>query len=445
MEENRSRAYAFVPGPAAPLTIARAEGAYLYTSEGGRILDAAGGAIVANIGHGRPEVARAVADALEEASYVVPPFATEHRVRLVERLRAGWLPERLSRMVFTSGGSESNDLAIRVARQHHVAAGRPERHKIIGRDLSYHGTTLSTLAAGGHVTRRKGLEPLLLPWPRIPACYCQRCPLEKSYPDCRVACATHLEELIRDEGPETVAAFIAEPIGGSTAGALVPPDEYWPKIVEICQAYGVLVIADEVMTGFGRTGRAFAVDHWDLVPDILVGGKGLAGGYAPMGAVIATEEVVAPLAERRESPMFYTYSGHPAACAAADTVLQILEREDLVARAARTGRVLKDRLMKLESHPHVAQVRGLGLLLAIELVRDSETLEPFPAEARVATRIVGAGLRRGVFFYPGGSGAARDIITLGPPFIIGEEEVETITRVLEESVDEVTRKAAREG
>jgi adenosylmethionine-8-amino-7-oxononanoate aminotransferase len=199
------------------------------------------------------------------------------------------------------------------------------------------------------------------------------------------------------------------------------------------------------MTGFGRTGRPFAVEHWDLVPDILVSGKGLTGGYAPMGGVFATDEVVAPLAARREAPMFYTYSGHPAACAAADVVLDILEREDLVARAARVGQQLKDRLTKLEAHPHVAQVRGVGLLLGIELVRDPDTLEPFPAEARITDRVVGAGFRRGVFFYPGGSGAARDVITLGPPFVIGDSEVETIAQVLEDAIDEVTRKAVAEG
>jgi adenosylmethionine-8-amino-7-oxononanoate aminotransferase len=437
-----TRDWSFIPTPGSALQIARAEGAYLYTPEGLRILDAAGGAIVANVGYGRPEVARAVSEALVQTSYVVPPFTTEGRVRLVERLRRAWLPEGLSRIAFTSGGSESVEFAIRLARQHHVAAGRPERHKVVGRDLSYHGTTLATLAVGGHAKRRKGLEPLLIASPQIPSCYCFRCPLELSHPDCGVACATRLEEVIRAEGPETVAAFIAEPIVGSTAGALVPPDDYWSTIAEICRRYGVLLIADEVMTGFGRTGRPFAVEHWDLLPDILVSGKGLTGGYAPMGAVFATEEVVAPLAERREAPMFYTYSAHPAACAAADVVLDIMEREDLVARAARIGGQLKERLAKLESHPHVAQVRGVGLLLGVELVRDGATLEPFPAEARVTDRIIGAGLRRGVFFYPGGSGTARDVVTLGPPFIIGPEEVETIAQVLEVTIDEVTRKVA---
>ena len=373
---------------------------------------------------------------------MVPPFVTESRLRLLERMRNGWMPPGQTRVAFTSGGSESVELALRLARHHHVAAGRPERFKIIGRDLSYHGTTLATLAVGGHVKRRHGLEPLLLESRRIPACYCLRCPLEREYPGCETACASSLEEVIEREGPETIAAFIAEPIGGSTAGALVPPDGYWARIAEICRAHDILIIADEVMTGFGRTGRRFAVEHWGLEPDILVGGKGLSGGYMPMGAVFATNEVVAPLAERGEAPMFYTYSAHPAACAAAEVVLGILEREDLVARAARMGERLRTRLSKLESHPHVAEVRGTGLLLGVELVRERRTLEPFPVEARVTDRVVATGLRRGVFFYPGGCGPARDVITLGPPFVLDEDDVETIGRVLEESIDEVVAKVS---
>ena len=442
MSDDLAREWAFVPSPRPTLRIARAEGVWLHTPDGHRILDAAGGAIVVNVGHGRSEVARAAAEAIEREGYVVPPFVTESRLRLLERMRNGWMPPGQTRVAFTSGGSESVELALRLARHHHVAAGRPERFKIIGRDLSYHGTTLATLAVGGHVKRRHGLEPLLLESRRIPACYCLRCPLEREYPGCETACASSLEEVIEREGPETIAAFIAEPIGGSTAGALVPPDGYWARIAEICRAHDILIIADEVMTGFGRTGRRFAVEHWGLEPDILVGGKGLSGGYMPMGAVFATNEVVAPLAERGEAPMFYTYSAHPAACAAAEVVLGILEREDLVARAARMGERLRTRLSKLESHPHVAEVRGTGLLLGVELVRERRTLEPFPVEARVTDRVVATGLRRGVFFYPGGCGPARDVITLGPPFVLDEDDVETIGRVLEESIDEVVAKVS---
>ena len=309
---------------------------------------------------------------------MVPPFVTTSRARLTERLLDRWLPPGLTRVAFTCGGSESVDAAVRLARSHHLAAGRTGRYKVIGRELSYHGTTLATLAVGGHGKRRAGFEPLLLPQPKAPACYCFRCPLEKTYPECEVACADAIEETILREGPDTISAFIAEPIGGSTAGALVPPDEYWPRVAEICRRHGVLVIADEVMTGYGRTGKKFGVDHWGVVPDILIGGKGLTGGYAPMGAVIATEEVVEPIIAAGEELMFYTYSAHPACCAVADKVLEILEREQLVERAAAMGRVLRDRLERLASHPNVADIRGRGLLHAVELVRDRATQGAVP-------------------------------------------------------------------
>ena len=443
MDAERLSRYAFVPRRAPPLEIERAEGVYFYTANGRRILDAAGGAIVANVGHGRREVAEAVARELERASYVVPTFATEGRVRLVERLQESWLPPGLTRVFLASGGSESVDSALRLARLHHVAAGREGRFKVIGRDLSYHGTTLTTLAAGGNRKRRKGFEPLLQDWPKLPACYCLRCPFESAYPACEVACADGLEELIVREGADTIAAFIAEPVVGSTAGALVPPDEYWPKIAEICKRHGVLLIADEVMSGFGRTGRNFAVDHWGVSPDILVAGKGLAGGYAPMGGVFAKESVVAPLAERGMDLMYFTFSAHPGACAAAGAVLDILDREHLVERAAKMGERLRTRLRELESHPHVAEVRGLGLLQAVELVKDKATLESFPQKANVTARVVGAGLKNGVFFYPGGgaggeAGEARDVIVLGPPFIIDDDQIDEIGAVLERSIDAAT-------
>ena len=428
--------FAFTPGPGAGLAIERTEGCWLVAAGGHRILDAAGGAIVSNVGHGRAEVGEAMARASARTTYVVPPFATEERVRLGERLRERWLPEGLTRVLFTSGGSESADAAMRIARQHHVARGEPSRWKMIGRDLGYHGVTLATLAVGGHTKRRKNMGPLLADFPHAPACYPLRCGLCRGR--CELQCADALEALILREGPETVAAFVAEPIGGSTGGALEPPDGYWPRIAEICRRHGVLLVADEVMTGFGRTGRRFGVEHFGVVPDILFGGKGLAGGYAPISAVFAKEEVVAPIAAAGDDVMFYTYGAHPAACAAAEVVLDILEREKLVARAAQMGALLRERLAKkLGDHPHVAEIRGRGLLQAVELVRDRESLAPFPAEARVTGRVVAAGIKNGVFFYPGGCDPARDVICLGPPFVISPEELDIAVDTLARSIDEV--------
>jgi adenosylmethionine-8-amino-7-oxononanoate aminotransferase len=241
-----------------------------------------------------------------------------------------------------------------------------------------------------------------------------------------------------------VAAFVAEPVVGSTIGAVDPPDEYWPRVAEICRRHGVLLIADEVMTGFGRTGRRFGVEHWDVTPDILVAGKGLAGGYAPIGGVYTSEEVVGSLAKGGDELMFYTFGAHPSACGAADKVLEILEREALVARAAEMGERLRKRLSVLESHPNVAQVRGRGLMLGVELVRDRNTLEPFPAEAGLTRKVIAAGLGEGVFFYPCGSGSVRDAVMMGPPFVIGDEEIEKIVSALETAIDAAVQWTLRE-
>jgi len=436
MTPEAARQYAFLPFAGLSLQVARAEGSYFVTTDGRRILDAAAGAIAANIGHGHPEVVEAAARALAEVSYVVPPFVTEHRARLVERLRRAWLPAGLTRCIFASGGSEAVDLALRIACQHFVARGEPQRFKVIGRELSYHGTTFSTLDVGAHAKRRKGFEPWLHDWPKAPACYSLRCSACRGESACNLRCADGVADAIERAGAESVAALILEPIGGSTAGALVPPDGYLPRVLEICRRYGVLLIADEVMCGFGRTGASFAVDHFGVTPDLMIAGKGLAAGYAPISGVYASEAVAAPIGAAGMEVMYYTYSAHPAACAIADKVLEIMERERLVARAAASGDRLRRRLeAELGDHPHVAEVRGRGLLLAIELVRDRATLEPFPAEARAGAAVVGAGLAHGAFFYPGGCAPAQDVVVLGPPLNASDAELDECAALLRKSLD----------
>jgi adenosylmethionine-8-amino-7-oxononanoate aminotransferase len=442
---EQAQRYPFLPFGGLSLQIARAEGSYLYTADGRRILDAAAGAIAANIGHGHPEVVEAAARALREVSYVVPPFVTEHRARLVERLQRAWLPRGLTRCIFASGGSEAVDLALRIARQYFVARGETKRWKVIGRELSYHGTTFSTLDVGGHTKRRKGMEPWLHDFPKAPACYALRCASCRGESACNLRCADGIEEAIERAGAETVAAVILEPIGGSTAGALVPPDGYLPRVAEICRRRGVLLIADEVMCGFGRTGARFAVDHWNVLPDLMIAGKGLAAGYAPMSGVYATDAVAEPIGAAGMEVMYYTYSAHPASCAIADKVLEIMERDGLVARAATSGERLRQRLVaELGDHPNVAEIRGRGLLQAIELVRDRATGEPFPAEAKAAGAVVGAGLAHGAFFYPGGCAPAQDVVVLGPPLNASDAELDECAALLRKALDAaVARIAAR--
>ncbi|HEX7035118.1 MAG TPA: aminotransferase class III-fold pyridoxal phosphate-dependent enzyme [Pseudomonadales bacterium] len=420
-------------------TIVRASGLHLYTADGRALLDAAGGAIVANIGHGRERVAARVAEATRDCTYVVPPWITPSRQALVETLQRSWLPERLSRIHVTSGGSEAVEAAIKIALQYQAAIGRPERRKILARSVSYHGTTFTTTGLSGHPARKRGLEHVLVEFPRVPTPYPLRCPLGPHHPDTGRYYVERLREVLEREGPETVAALIAEPITGSSGGALVPPDPYWTEVRRLCDEHGVLLVLDEVMTGFGRTGTRFGYQHWPIEPDILIAGKGLAGGYAPIGGVYAAEEIGAALGDAGMGVMFHTFGAHPAACAAAAEVLTILDEERLVERAAAKGALLEERLEDaFAQHPHVAEVRGRGLLLAIEIVQDRDRLTPYPLAHDVTNRIVRSALQRGVFFYSGGTGEVRDIVCLGPPFIIDDEHIDTMVRVLREAVDEVT-------
>ena len=424
MAEPRGGAYHLIPGTGPGFVVTGAEGVHLHLDDGRSILDGAAGALVSNIGHGRPEVGEAMAAVLRKIDYVVPIWATETRLRLRERVLRDWLPDRFTAAFFVAGGSEATDSAMRLARAHHAAAGRDGRWKVIGRDVSYHGATLATLSAGGHTGRRRGLGPLLLDMPKVPW----------DDPDA-------LAKTIEREDPETVAAFIAEPVIGAAGAALVPPDGWWPEVRAVCDRYDVLLIADEVMTGFGRTGRKFGVEHWGVWPDIMVAGKGLAGGYAPLGGFYTTSRVTAPLAEQSQGLMFFTFSAHDACLAAAEAVLDIMEREDLVARSAEMGVVLRATLEDaLADHPHVADIRGLGLMQGLEYVADRDTGEPFPAERQFGVRVTTEALERGVWLYPAGSGpVVQDGTLVGPPFTVTESHIDQIVTVLAAAIDAAAR------
>ncbi len=391
-------------------TIVRAEGVELHTADGRTILDAAGGAVVSNVGHGRTEIAEAVARSLREVDYVVPIWPTPNRLDLTDVLVEEWLPDGFEHVFFAAGGSEANDTAVRVARLFHLSRGEGRRHKVIGRIPSYHGSTLTTLSIGGHVARRDGFEPLLQELPKVP------------WDD-----AEALAGAIEAAGPATVAAFIAEPVVGAAGAALVAPPDYWARVQEVCHEYGVLVIADEVMTGFGRTGRRWGHDHDGWTPDIIVAGKGLAGGYAPLAMVAATEHVIEPIVETGRNVMFFTYSAHDASCAAALAVLRILERERLVERAGERGeRLLGGLRHELAGHPAVVEVRGRGLMVGVELA------------GLTSAAVVGAALERDVWIYPAGSGpAVNDGLLFAPPMTIEDHQLDRVVEVTREAIDAV--------
>jgi len=420
--------------------IERGEGAVLWDRGGKRYLDGSGGAVVVNVGHGRAEVAQAMSRQAAAAAYVHGTQFTSDVLEEYARRLAPHAPGGCRRLYLVSGGSEANETAVKLARAYQVASGASSRHKVIGRSVSYHGSTLATLGLSGRPTLQAPYAPMLATHPRAMAPFCYHCPLGTSYPACGVACVEDLEAVIRREGPETVAAYIAEPVLGASAGAAAPPEEYAVRAAEICRRYGVLYVDDEVMTGFGRTGKWFGIEWSGAVPDIVTCGKGMSGGYMPVGGVLASERVVNAVARGGGFVHGYTFSHHPVTAAACLAVLDILEREDLVERARRLGEAARLRMEELRRHPHVGDVRGRGLMLGVELVADKDTRRPFRRAERRAEALAAACFEGGLVTYPSGgaaTGADGDVVMLAPPFVVTESQLAEMVDVLDRSLDAI--------
>jgi hypothetical protein len=420
--------------------VARGAGAVLWDRQGKRYLDGSGGALVVNIGHGRDEVASAVARQAAAAAYVHGTQFTSGALEEYARRLAAHAPGDCNRLYLVSGGSEANETAVKLARAYHLAAGRPARYKVIRRSVSYHGNTLATLALSGRPRLHAPYLPLLAPAPEAKAPFCYRCPLDKTYPDCAVACVLDLEEAILREGPETVAAFIMEPVIGASAAAAVPPEDYARRAREICDRHGVLLIDDEVMTGFGRTGRWFGIEWSGVVPDIMTCGKGMSGGYVPAGGVLARGPIVETLAAGGGFVHGFTYSHHPVTAAACLATLDVLEREGLVERARALGETLHARLQPLRGRPHVGDVRGRGLMAGIELVADKASRRPFPRLEGRAEAVAARALAAGLVAYPCAgvaTGTDGDAILLAPPFVVTETELAEMVAILQGALEDL--------
>jgi adenosylmethionine-8-amino-7-oxononanoate aminotransferase len=434
----------------APLPrVVRAEGVWIETDDGRRILDGSSGALVASIGHGVREVVAAQHAQAERVSYVHGThFTVEAQEEMAERL-AALAPGDLNRVYPVSGGSEANESAIKLARQYWLERGQPSKHKVIARWTSYHGNTLGALSLSGHAGRRRPYAPMLLDEPHIAPCYCYRCPFGLEYPSCGVKCASALADEITRQGPEYIAAFIAEPLVGAAGGALTPPPEYFPMIREICDRYEVLFIADEVMTGIGRTGENFAVNHWQVVPDIITTGKGVGGGYAPLGAMVVREPVYQTIAEGSGAFVHgFTYGGHPSSVAAGAAVLKYVADHSLVAQAAGRGHYLEQCLQPLLTSRIVGDIRGKGLMWGIEFVRDKASKEPFDRALRVAERIGEVAFKRGLIIYPGAGnvdGVRGDQLLIGPPLVITDAEIDQLVEMLAGAISDVEGDLVRMG
>ncbi|MGB8540068.1 MAG: aspartate aminotransferase family protein [Candidatus Acidiferrales bacterium] len=419
----------------------RGEGCFVYTDDGRRFLDASGGAAVVTIGHGVKEVAQAMADQASRLAYVhSSQFHTEVAEKLAQRILA-LAPEGMrarGRVYFTSGGSEATETALKLARQYWLECGESKRFRVISRLQSYHGSTLGALSVSGNVRRREPFAPMLPEWGHIPPCYCYRCPYGLRYPECNVGCADELNRMLERDGSGNVAAFIFEPVVGATLGAVPPPDGYVQRIAEICRRHGILLIADEVMTGMGRTGKPFAVEHWGATPDMILVGKGIASGYAPLGAVIVTGHIAETISKGSGTFLHgFTYNAHPVATAAGNAVLDYIERENLFARVDLVGREMPAALEPLKRFSVVGDVRGMGLLWGIEFVQDAKTREPFPHDARIASRIQDDLLEDEIMTYPIQGcvdGMRGDHILLAPPFTITSSMIQMLGAGLEKAI-----------
>jgi adenosylmethionine-8-amino-7-oxononanoate aminotransferase len=422
----------------------RGEGCWIIDQSGRRLLDASGQAAVVSIGHGVPEIGRAMAEQSSQIAFAhTTQFHSEPAEKLAKRLLAlappNFHPD--GRVYFTSGGSEATETAIKLARQFHLEKGHPSRFRIVSRRQSYHGSTLGAMTVSGNVARRAPYQPLLAEWGHIAPCFCYHCPFDKKFPECGIACADDLNHFLDKNDAASVAAFIFEPVVGATLGAAVPPDSYAQRIAEICRKRGILLIADEIMSGMGRTGKPFAIQHWNVEPDIILAGKGIASGYAPLGAVLTAPRIVDTF--ERGSVAFqhgFTYQAHPVATAAGSAVLDYIESRNLFDRVEPAAETLRAELSPLQSHPHVGEIRGLGLLLGIEFVKDKPTRAPFPKEENIADHIRQAALDENVLTYPTQGcvdGTNGDHILLAPPFIISPQECRLIASAFDSALRRV--------
>lgn len=421
--------------------ITHGKGIWLYDELGRKYIDAVGGAIVANIGHGVKEIAREVSKLAERVSYLHGAQFTTSNMEEYARELCEVAPSGLNKIYFVSGGSEAAETAIKLARQYHYDSGNKLKYKIIYRQPGFHGNTIGALSISGKASTRKLQKPLLKNFPHIPAPFCYRCFYHKSYPECELECAWELEKTIQSEGAKSISAFIAEPVIGASAGAVVPPPEYFPIIRKICNKYNVLLILDEIMSGFGRTGKWFASEHWNCTPDIMIAGKGLSGGLVPLSAVFCKSNIVNTIKKGTGTFVHgFTFGNNPFTTGVGRIVLKYIKKNNLVAQSAKRGKYLLSELRTLTKYDIVGDVRGIGLMTAIEFVEKKSNKKPFHRKAMVAEKILQTALKKGLILYfciGFVDGIRGDAVMVAPPFIVTEDEIDKIIMIFSETISEV--------
>jgi len=424
--------------------IVKAEGVYLYDERGNRIIDASGGAIVCSIGHGVQEIADAVATQMKKVAFVFrrafhTPELEEAATKICET--TNW---DMDRVFFVSGGSEATETAVKLARKYHIDNGNPGKFRVISRWQSYHGSTMGAASWSGFTSRRADFTPYLKDFVHLPATFCYRCWYGRSPDSCDLECAAALENEILCLGPETVSAYIAEPVSGHSLAAASPPNEHFTRIREICDKYDVLMILDEVMSGVGRTGKWYAYQHHEVVPDIIVLAKGLSAGYFPVGATAVKAGIHDTIAGK--SGVFgsgHTYGGNPLAAAVVCRVIDYLKEHNLIGRCAEMGDYLVEKLETLRSHPTVGDIRGKGLQRGVEFVKDKKTKAPLDPQLHFSQQIQDEALLRGVHIESSSGcdrGQAGDTIIFGPPFIITKDQIDEMIDILDQTISVVEKR-----
>lgn len=419
------------------IRLVRGKGAFVWDDQGRKYIDGLSSLWNVNVGHGRKEIAKAVATQTRRLAYAptLLGFSSEPAEQLAGRITR-MAPRGLGRVAFTSGGSEANESVIRLVRLYWRLRGKADKVGIVALTNAYHGSSTGAASLTGLTNFHRFFEPLLPGVHRIARPHCYRCELGRTFPECGLACADELERLIEREGADAIGAVIAEPVQG-VGGVIVPPDGYFQRLREICDRHDVLLVVDEVITGFGRLGTRFGIDRFGVVPDMISFAKGVTSGYQPLGGVILAEHIFAALVE--QGPDFalhhgFTYSGHPVACAAALANLDILEEEKLIARVAKLAPYFRARLESMRRHPIVGDVRAAGLMGAVELVRDRATRESFSAADAVPTRVRNACLERGVIVR-----ASVENLSVCPPFVIKRRELDRLLDTLDAAIEQVGR------
>lgn len=417
-----------------PLVFTEGQGIHLIDAEGKKYIDGLSGVFVTSLGHGNKPIIDAMTEQLKHLAFAPPLHSTTGPALDLTQMLLKIAPPGVTALKFLSGGSEATEAAMKLARQYHRQSGHPHKFKIISRYGSYHGATMGALSAGGGRERKSVYEPLGVGFIHVHPPYCYRCPFDQSYPSCGRSCVELIERTIEAEDPETVAAVIVEPISISSAGFMVPPPDYLPRLREICDRHNVVLIYDEIITGFGRLGTMFGSEYFKAAPDITCCGKGMSGGYAPLAAILIRDRIASAFyGEDAENVQFHhghTYAGNPVACAAGIAAVTQLVEDGIVENSRRQGERLRQRLLELaERFPIIGDVRGAGLLQGVELVKNRATKERFPTSARPGKIIEREARARGLLFRCG-----NDYAAFAPPLIATAEQIDEMVGILGESV-----------